>query len=61
MQKIPELSTNSQATLSFDPVMFVVQNLNMLAQFKGTDPETLLVETMKRETDVPLLEELELA
>lgn len=61
MQKIPELSTNSQATLNFDPVMFVVQNLNMLAQFKGTDPETLLVETMKRETDVPLLEELELA
>ncbi|MCG9705009.1 hypothetical protein [Photobacterium damselae] len=59
-QKVPELSQNTRMMLEFDPVKYVVQNLSMLAQLKGTDPETLLVETMKQETDVPLLEELEL-
>ncbi|HHC7250425.1 TPA: hypothetical protein ACN380_004196 [Vibrio parahaemolyticus] len=60
-QKVPELSQSTQMMLEFDPVKYVVQNLSMLAQLKGTDPETLLVETMKQETDAPLLEELELA
>ncbi len=59
-QKVPELSQSTQMMLEFDPVKYVVQNLSMLAQLKGTDPETLLVETMKQETDAPLLEELEL-
>lgn len=57
-QQIPELSPNTKMMLEFDPVKYVVQNLNMLAQLKGTDPESLLVETMKQDTEVPLLEEL---
>jgi hypothetical protein len=60
-QKVPELSQSTQMMLEFDPVKYVVQNLSMLAQIKGTDPETLLLETIKQETDAPLLEELELA
>ncbi|ELM6647422.1 hypothetical protein Q2Y22_001296 [Vibrio vulnificus] len=59
-QKVPEISQNTQMMLEFDPVKYVVQNLNMLAQLKGTDPETLLVETLKQDADVPLMEELEL-
>ncbi|KOO14439.1 hypothetical protein AKJ18_12875 [Vibrio xuii] len=59
-QKVPELSQSTQMMLEFDPVKYVVQNLSMLAQIKGTDPETLLLETIKQETDAPLLEELEL-
>ncbi|EIO5872160.1 hypothetical protein RII72_003800 [Vibrio parahaemolyticus] len=59
-QQLPELSQDAKMMLEFDPVRYVVHNLNMLAELKGTDAETLLVETMKSDTDIALLEELKL-
>ncbi|MCR9805353.1 hypothetical protein [Vibrio parahaemolyticus] len=56
--QLPEFSASTQMMLEFDPVKYVVQNLNILAQLKGTDAETLLVETLKQDVDVPLAEEL---
>ncbi|ROR69460.1 hypothetical protein EDB59_0088 [Vibrio crassostreae] len=57
-QKLPELTPETQMMLEFDPIRYVVQNLSMLAQLKGSTPEELLTETLKLENDVPLMEEL---
>ncbi|TKG04211.1 hypothetical protein FCV76_03660 [Vibrio sp. F13] len=59
-QTLPELQAETQAMLRFNPVNYVVSNLNMLAQLNDTTPEALLKDFESMDTNISLLEELQI-
>ncbi|MBE4255712.1 hypothetical protein HJ080_06080 [Vibrio parahaemolyticus] len=60
-QTMPALTAETQNLLRYDPVSFVVNNLNMLAQLQNTTPEALIEQTTMSNQDISFIEELELA
>ncbi|PMG46192.1 hypothetical protein BCU90_16295 [Vibrio lentus] len=59
-QTLPVLQAETQAMLRFNPVNYVVSNLKMLAQLNDTTPEALLESFDSMDTNISLLEELQI-